>query len=110
MKKDSNTIRYTSEEIDSMIAKGQSQTDWQRIKGMSDEEIEKGANKDPDSPHFPYDKDFWRDAELVEPKTKISIRLDRKIIDYFKRSGSGYQKRINAVLGEYVRHQLHHSE
>ena len=110
MKKDGNTTRYASEEIDNMVAKGRSQTDWKRINTMSNEEIEEGANQDPDSPQFPYDKDFWRDAEVIEPKTKISIRLDRKIIDYFKRSGSGYQKRINAVLGEYVRHRLHHSE
>jgi uncharacterized protein (DUF4415 family) len=33
------------------------------------------------------------------PKKKaISIRLDEDVLDYFKKEGAGYQRRMNAVL------------
>jgi uncharacterized protein (DUF4415 family) len=36
------------------------------------------------------------------PKIVTSIRVDMDILDYFKKQGSGYQKRMHAVLREYV--------
>jgi hypothetical protein len=40
-------------------------TDWERVKGMTDEEIEANANNDPDCQ--PTDDDFWDDATVVKP-------------------------------------------
>jgi uncharacterized protein (DUF4415 family) len=53
------------------------------------------------------DEEFWQNAELVLPPTKerITLRLDREVLAYFRRSGSGYQTRINAVLRAYVEMQ-----
>ena len=34
----------------------------------------------------------------VPPKTSISLRVDRDVLDWFKAQGEGYQTRINAVL------------
>ena len=37
------------------------------------------------------------------PKKKaISIRVDEDVLDYFKKEGAGYQRRINAVLRSYM--------
>jgi uncharacterized protein (DUF4415 family) len=36
----------------------------------------------------------------------LTLRLDRYVLDYFKRRGRGYQSRINAVLRSYVHAQL----
>ncbi len=105
MKKEEHIVSYTAEELDEMIARGESQTDWQRVASMTDEEIEQNASTDPDSPQHPYPDDFWQDAKLVTPKKQISIGLDQHIVDYFKQQGSGYEQRINAVLDAYVRHQ-----
>jgi uncharacterized protein (DUF4415 family) len=33
----------------------------------------------------------------------VSLRLDRDVLDWFKRQGKGYQTKINAVLRAYVR-------
>ncbi|MCC6614050.1 MAG: BrnA antitoxin family protein [Anaerolineae bacterium] len=46
----------------------------------------------------------WTQAELILPKSKeaISLRLDKDIIQYFKRTGKGYQTRMNAVLRAYM--------
>jgi uncharacterized protein (DUF4415 family) len=46
----------------------------------------------------------WSDAVLVIPPRKkaISIRVDEDVLDYFKRAGDGYQRRMNAVLRSYM--------
>ena len=70
MKKEEPIMRYKTEQIDAMLSKGQSQTDWERVRGMSEEDIERNADADPDSPPYPYPADFWKDAERVLPKKK----------------------------------------
>jgi hypothetical protein len=42
-------------------------TDWERVRKMTDEEIEANANEDPDCQ--PTDDDFWDDAKVVKPNT-----------------------------------------
>jgi len=46
----------------------------------------------------------WSDAVLVIPPKKkaISIRVDEDVLDYFKKEGAGYQRRMNAVLRSYM--------
>jgi uncharacterized protein (DUF4415 family) len=76
-------------------------TDWGRVDELTDEDIAKAVANDPDA--APIDVD-WSDAVLVIPPKKkaISIRVDEDVLDYFKREGEGYQRRINAVLRSYV--------
>jgi uncharacterized protein (DUF4415 family) len=77
-------------------------TDFDRLRRMTDEEIDKSIANDPDWADF---KDIdWSKAELVVPiaKRAISIRVDAEVLDYFKDEGPGYQRRINAVLRSYV--------
>lgn len=52
---------------------------------------------------MPIDID-WSDAVLVVPPRKkaISIRIDEDVLDFFKREGEGYQRRMNAVLRSYM--------
>ena len=80
-------------------------TDWARVDGMSEAEIEAAALSDADSP--PWTEEELRNARLVMPedrgKVPISIRVDAEVLDYFKEGGRGYQSRINAVLRAYVR-------
>jgi uncharacterized protein (DUF4415 family) len=78
-----------------------SKTDWARIKSMKDKEIDFT-----DVPEL--SDDFFEQAVLWPGKKKqITIRLDPDIVDFFKRSGQGYQSRINNVLRRYmeVRHR-----
>lgn len=78
-------------------------TDWERVDALTDEEIEAAAKEDADAEMLPAD---WVDrAELAmstEGKERVTIRLDRGIVEYFKSQGGGYQSRINAVLRAYV--------
>lgn len=32
------------------------------------------------------------------PKAQVTLRLDKEVIDHFKKNGPGWQTRINAVL------------
>jgi uncharacterized protein (DUF4415 family) len=52
----------------------------------------------------PFGDDFFATAELLMPagKTEVSLRLDRDVVQYFRRGGKGYQSRINAVLRAYM--------
>src|ERR1700719_5243433 len=76
-------------------------TDWARVDALTDADIAKAIANDPDA--VPIDID-WSDAVLVIPPKKkaISIRVDEDVLDYFKREGEGYQRRINAVLRSYM--------
>lgn len=70
---------------------------------MTDAEIEAAIAADPEWAELePID---WTKAEVVIPPKKqaISIRLDQDLIDFFKKQGPGYQRRINAVLRGYMR-------
>jgi uncharacterized protein (DUF4415 family) len=46
----------------------------------------------------------WSDAVLLIPPKKhaISIRVDEDVLNFFKKEGDGYQRRINAVLRSYM--------
>jgi uncharacterized protein (DUF4415 family) len=68
---------------------------------LTDEEIEAAVRKDPDAVPLDFD---WSEAVLVIPPRKkaISIRVDEDVLDYFKKHGAGYQRRMNAVLRSYV--------
>jgi uncharacterized protein (DUF4415 family) len=76
-------------------------TDWAQVDALTDKEIEAAVRGDPDA--VPLDID-WSKADLVvaSKKKAISIRVDEDVLDYFKREGAGYQRRINAVLRSYM--------
>ena len=75
----------------------ESRTDWNRLKNMSDKEIDIS-----DVPEL--GKSFFEKAVVRMPKSKkaVSIRMDTDVIDWFKSGGKGYQTKINAVLRSYA--------
>lgn len=79
-------------------------TDYRRLRSLSDREIANAVRNDKDAARLDID---WAGAGVVVPDAKhaISIRLDRDIIEFFKRTGRGYQTKINAVLRSYVQHE-----
>jgi uncharacterized protein (DUF4415 family) len=50
--------------------------------------------------------DLWVKATIISPKNKkqMTIRLDDKVVKFFKSKGKGYQSKINSVLLSYVKH------
>ena len=76
----------------------ESRTDWERLSRGSDKKIDTS-----DIPEL--HEEFFREAEIRLPAGKqlVSLRVDRDVLDWFKRQGKGYQTKINAVLRAYVR-------
>jgi uncharacterized protein (DUF4415 family) len=80
-------------------------TDWSRFDGITDAEIEAAVRDDPDAAPL-VDDDWFASATLVMPKPKeqISIRLDRDVLEHFRRYPR-YQTRINAILRAAMEHE-----
>ena len=76
--------------------KKKSETDWERLRQMRDEEIDYS-----DIPE--QGEDFFKNAtlRLPKPKAQVCIRLDQDVLDWFKAQGRGYQTKINAILKAY---------
>jgi uncharacterized protein (DUF4415 family) len=90
------------EHPDGKLERRKGQTDWARLDAMTDEEIEASIAGDPDWQEF-NDMDWSKAVLVIPPKKKaISIRVDEDVLDYFKKEGAGYQRRMNAVLRSYM--------
>jgi len=89
---------YSGEELDAMRKRGEGKTDWKRLAKMTDEDIDFS-----DIPEL--EDDAWANATVVIPelKKKVSIKIDREALEYFRKDGSGYQKRMSAALKSFVR-------
>ena len=91
---------YIIEHPNGRLERRKSETDWARLDALTDKEIDASIANDPD-----WSDDWnWSDAVLVIPPKKkaISIRIDEDVLDYFKKEGVGYQRRMNAVLRSYM--------
>ena len=94
-----DVTRITSDEA----RERESQTDWDALEEKTDDEIQEAVESDPDT--YFLDEDWFEAATFVDPsaeKERISIRLDKDILEFFRAGGRGYQSRINKVLREYV--------
>ena len=99
--------RHAKDELHSLP----SQTDWARVEAMTDAEVTANALADPDNP--PLGDDFFEKARRVrlddllpETKERVSIRLDRDVLAWFRaRRKKGYQTAINAVLRAFMESQ-----
>jgi uncharacterized protein (DUF4415 family) len=77
-------------------------TNWEKLRKLTDAQINASIANDPDWQEF--EKLDWSEAVVVIPPKKkaISIRVDEDVLDYFKKHGAGYQRRMNAVLRSYM--------
>lgn len=95
MESEERLKRYTSEKLRAMRERGESRTDWQKVDALHQ------AQDDADEDDLVID---WQSAQLVIPKSKkhINLRVDDDVVDFFKKTGSGYQTRMSAVLRSYM--------
>ena len=86
------------------LARHRGKTDWARVDALTDREIEEAVASDPDAAPILH-AEWFRNATLVMPERKVpvSMRIDREILEWFKRQGRGYQSRMHAVLAAYYR-------
>lgn len=78
-----------------------SQTDWERLEAMTDEEID--FSDCPEITPEMFAKAIVRKG-LPNPQTKIQVTLpiDSDILEWFESQGQGYQTQINSLLRTYM--------
>jgi len=75
-----------------------SQTDWQKLEAMTDEEIDYS-----DIP--PLDDDFFARATLrlpQQPQVVVTMQVDPDVFAWFDAQEDGWERRIRAALRIYV--------
>jgi uncharacterized protein (DUF4415 family) len=84
--------------------RGECRSNWTKAGSITPAALERSVAADPDEAGMLVD---WNDAalEMPEPKAVLNMRIDRHVLEFFRRSGPGYQTRINAVLRAYVKGQ-----
>ena len=94
-------VRYTAAELDAMIARGESRTDWTRVDALTEEELEASIDFEEEG------EVDWDNLDItVGPSSRAPlIRIDPDVIDFFRAQGPGYQTRMNQVLRSYVEAQ-----
>lgn len=102
MAKKENIVSYTAEEIDARLAAGKDRSDWERVRNMTEEELEAAIESDPDEDLDEGEGPWFMGIPMPPPpKEYIHIGLDKDIVAWFRQTGRGYQTRINAVLRVY---------
>lgn len=98
MQKSERIVRYTAEEIDEMLRRGEDRTDWAKIDSLTEEELEASIDREEEGE---FD---WSTVQvgIPGPKQQLTVRFDQDVIAWFKTQGPGYQTRMNAVLRAYM--------
>ncbi|MDP9357136.1 MAG: BrnA antitoxin family protein [Chloroflexota bacterium] len=101
MQKHEDIRRYTADELDAMLRRGESQTDWARVDALTEEELEASID------HEEEGEFDWSTVQvgIPGPKQQLTVRFDADVIEWFKAQGAGYQTRMNAVLRSFVEAQ-----
>ena len=73
-------------------------TDWERLRNMTEEEIEANALSDPDNPPMTEEE-----LARMQPRVGVSVHLHPDVAAYFEKTGPLHFRAINDVLEEYVR-------
>jgi uncharacterized protein (DUF4415 family) len=97
-------VRHTAREL--AAKRGASRSDWAKAAAMTDEQLEASIAADPDEAGMVMDWDSVT-VELPKSKADLHMRVDRDVLDFFRKTGKGYQTRINAVLRSYVSRMRH---
>lgn len=92
-------VRHTAQDL--AAKRGESRTDWAKAAAMTDEQLEASIAADRDEAGMVIDWDS-ASVELPKPKADLHMRVDQDVLDFFRKTGKGYQTRINAVLRSYV--------
>jgi uncharacterized protein (DUF4415 family) len=99
MQKTEHIVRYTAEELDEILRRGGDESDWERVRALTDEEVEASIDHE-DEGEF----DLSRAQAGVPGLTReVSVQLDPEVVAWFQNGGPGYEERINDVLRAYIR-------
>ncbi|NJK65543.1 MAG: BrnA antitoxin family protein [Microcoleus sp. SU_5_3] len=78
-----------------------SQTDWQRLDAMTDDDID--LTDCPEITPEQFAKAIVRRGlPAAKNKAQVTLRVDSDVLEWFKSQGRGYQTQINTLLRAYM--------
>ncbi len=106
MARKEHIVKYTDKELTKLVKREGTLSDWDKAASTTQAEIEARVASDSDEAELVMDWDNIT-VELPHPKAVLNMRIDKDVLDYFRKTGKGYQSRINAVLRSYVERREH---
>lgn len=100
MAKKERIVSFTAKELRAKRGKGESQTNWSKVKAMSQKEVDRLANEEDGV--LPKDWEKTVLFGLPPGKEAVKLRIDKDVLGWFKETGRGYQTRMNNVLRAFV--------
>jgi uncharacterized protein (DUF4415 family) len=83
-----------------------SQTDWERVDKLKDDEINFYNNPEL-TPEMFAKAVVRKGLKPIVRKNQVTLRIDEDVLTWFKKQGAGYQTRINSLLKAYKEaHQI----
>jgi uncharacterized protein (DUF4415 family) len=82
-----------------------SETDWERLDTMTDEEIDLSDCPEITPEQFA-NAVVRRGLPAPKNKAQVTLRIDSDVLEWFKSQGRGYQTQINSLLRAYM--EAHH--
>jgi hypothetical protein len=105
---DERMVRYTAAEIDAMLARGESETDWERVKNLTDEEIESSIDFEEEG-EFDWDVVYLvRDLERIE--AIVTFRCDFDLFEWFQEHSDTIKAQIGRLLTDHVTGHRDHAD
>jgi uncharacterized protein (DUF4415 family) len=111
MRKKGNIVSYSDDELAAMQARGEDRTDWAAVKAKTEEQLAADMASDPAWQEVPADWVSRAQAATGlmqrprENKRQVTMRFDADVLEFFRRSGRGWQGRMNAVLRSFMEGQ-----
>jgi len=78
-----------------------SRTDWKRVDALPDNKIDFSDTPEL-TPEMFARAVVRRGLKPAARKKQLTIRVDSDVLEWYRRQGSGYQTRINALLRAYM--------
>lgn len=107
MKNDENIVSFSMQDLKDMRDRGEDRTDWERVRNMTDEEVEANIDYEAEG-RFDFSKPFTGIAFVdndppVPDDPHLLIATD--VIDWFQRRGPDYERQIEDVLRAHIAEQ-----
>lgn len=79
----------------------ESETDWERVRNMRDEDIDLSDLPEV-TPEMFANAIVRKGFKPIPAKQQITLRIDKDVVRFFRDQGQGYQTRINQLLRAYM--------
>ena len=96
-------VRYTAEELAEMRRRGETRSDWERVRNMTEEELEASID-------FEEEGEIIWEVEYIGPgpeftEALLAFQCDADILDWFQQESANPETHIARVLTNHVKGQ-----